>query len=79
MGRHGPLVEHVPTLIQWGLARRKSVRRHECTAVMAMTMTTGWVCLVGVPLAWPCYFLMGLLFRETDRSIDDRHYYQHCK
>ncbi len=46
---------------------------------MAVTMPTGGMCLVGVAVDWASYFFVRLLFREADRSIDDRHDYQHCE
>ena len=69
----------MPVFISCGIGTSETVGRDESAAVVAVTMTTSGMRFIGGAVSWSCYVLVGLLLREADRSIDDRHNDQHCQ
>ncbi len=58
VGRHGLFVERVPAFISCGFGTGETVGRHKSAAVVAVTVTTSGMRLIGVAIAWPCHFLV---------------------
>lgn len=56
VGRHGLFVERVPAFISCGFGTGETVGRHKSAAVVAVTVTTSGMRLIGVAIAWPCHF-----------------------